>query len=210
MSASETLTVVEVATAWDRLLIEAILLKDHPVFALFSTLGPPQRNRSVDLFAPGLLYIKMGAILDAALKAAIRTRSLPSNPRDLYGRINLLDEENLLIDPGALHRIRDLRNDLAHGTATKTDWKTFETDTATVHAELRNLGIVAGELPTFVTSAERTSEIDPRPGIAVILHHLVRVKQGGQVRFEQRWSTAHHYVDDVDDEAGEVAAGDSK
>ena len=77
------------ASAWTRLLVESALLKDHATYYALLNARPGLSNPIVDQFVPGVLYVKMVALLDEALAQYMSDNNLPiarGYRNDLNGR----------------------------------------------------------------------------------------------------------------------------
>lgn len=187
----------DLASAWQRFLIESVLLKDHATYyVLLNARGGS--NPIVDQFAPGILYVKMAALLDEALVEYITTNGLRvSHPyrNDLNGRIGFLDSNSRLMNASDLHRIRSLRNQLAHESGTRTDWDRLRADTAIVHSELKHLGFV-GDQPVVLPFAERGAATFDHglPGVSHLQDYVIGAKINGEVAAELRWSSKTYCV----------------
>lgn len=108
----------------------------------------------------------MVALLDEALVeywAANGLRVARPFRNDLNGRIGYLDSQSRTMNADDLHRIRDLRNQLAHDSGVHTSWDQLRADTALVHSELKHLGFV-GDQPVVQPFPERgAAKFEPRP-----------------------------------------------
>jgi hypothetical protein len=180
------------ASAWTRLLVESALLKDHATYYALLNARPGLSNPIVDQFVPGVLYVKMVALLDEALAQYMGDNNLPiarGYRNDLNGRICTLDGLGCLVNAGELHRIRGQRNQLAHQSNVSTDWNRLREDTTIVHAELKHLGLV-GDQPTVEPFGERGSpNFDHAlPGVSHLQDYRVGAKVNGQVAAEMTWS----------------------
>ena len=179
------------AFSWQRFLIESVLLKDHATYyILLNARGGS--NPIVDQFAPGILYVKMVALLDEALVEYMAVNGLRvSHPyrNDLNGRIGFLDSQSRLTNATELHRIRVLRNQLAHESGTRADWDQLRADTAIVHSELKHLGFV-GDQPVVQSFAERGSPNFEHglPGVSDLQDYIVGATVNGEVAAELKWS----------------------
>lgn len=180
------------AFAWQRFLIESLLLKDHALYYVLHN-ARAGSNPIVDQYAPGILYVKMVALLDEALGEYITANGLRVvHPyrNDLNGRINFLDSQSRIANASELHRIRSLRNLLAHQSDRRTDWDQLRADTAVVHNELQHLGFV-GDQPLVQTFGERSGiNLDHSlPGVSHLQDYVIGAKIDGVVAAELKWST---------------------
>lgn len=65
-----------------------------------------------------------------------------SKVKDLFGRIEFLDQDGKLSDAVKLHSIRDKRNEYAHEPDKYGDWAELDQTLVDIEAELRHLGII--------------------------------------------------------------------
>lgn len=177
--------------AWDQMLIEGVMLRDHLSFYTIQSSSAIMRNPLVDHYGPGVVYVKMLALLDEAIEQYLEDHGIRvERPlrNNLHGRIETLARRSALLQPAELHRIRDTRNGLAHEADARTTWEQLEADTAMVHAELQHLGLV-GPQRTFATFTTRVPELDAGPAIAVRHHFTVGVKDDTEaIRAEVSWT----------------------
>ncbi|MFT3700171.1 MAG: hypothetical protein QM831_43900 [Kofleriaceae bacterium] len=179
------------------MLVESVLLKDHATYYVLQNARPGHSNPIIDQFAPAVLYVKMVALLDEALAHYIRANNvtIASGCRnDLHGRITTL--ANLgLVNADELHRIRLLRNGLAHQATTSTTWESLQTDTRVVHTELKALGLI-GEPPTVESFGERGApNFDHSlPGVASVQNYVIGARVNGHVAAEMTWSTKTYRI----------------
>lgn len=180
------------AFSWQRFLIESVLLKDHATY-YFLVNARGGANPIVDQYAPGILYVKMVALLDEALVEYMIANGLRISPpfkKDLNGRIGYLDSQSRLTNAAELHRIRDLRNQLAHESGIHTNWARLRADTMLVHSELKHLGFV-GDQPVVEPFAERGAAYFDHglPGVSHLQDYVVGAKVNGEIAAELKWSS---------------------
>lgn len=129
--------------------------------------------------------MKAVAVLDAAISEYAASRGL-SIPRSRYGtslngKIDYLVDSSVFSDGDDLHRIRDLRNVIAHEANGDTTWDALETDIGTLHGALKTLGFV-GDPPRFEFFAERQAMDKPdRPGALFGFRHVFGVKEDSRL-----------------------------
>ena len=176
-------------SSWHALLQEVELARNYPVPHQLTPLGGAGRNVIIEAILPSLLYIKATDLLDVALKLHMQQRglSLDQSYRDsLAGRIAFLADQSLLSDRGALTRLKDRRNELAHESVHKPSWAELDAATLLIHKELRHLGF-AGDRPHYQFYAEksplRTSSHDGVEGERTLSFGL---KKDGRVVLEVR------------------------
>jgi hypothetical protein len=142
---------VSFLSSWHALLQEVELARNYPVpYQLASPLGGG-RNVILEAILPSLLYMRAMDLLDEALKLHMQKRELalaPSYRDSLAGRIAFLGDQALLGDRGALNRLKDRRNELAHASVHKPSWAELDAATLQIHKELRHLGF-AGDRPHY-------------------------------------------------------------
>lgn len=182
--------------AWYIMLTQVAGLREHATFFQAQDLAAraPMSHPFIDMQGPGIMYVKMVALLDEAFESVTNQKVLVPRRHDLNGRINCLSEAGLLLNAPEMHRVRKRRNDVAHNPAAVSTWADLETDIAIVHVELEHLGLVQ-DLPKLRTVFERTPDMTPRPGIAMVHNYLFGVMTDRDVLvFEYRWSRAFYRV----------------
>lgn len=145
-------------SSWHALLQEVELARNYPVPHQLTSPGGAGRNVIIEAILPSLLYIKAMDLLDTGLKLHMQQRELALGPghRDtLAGRIAFLGDQSLLSDRGALTRLKDRRNELAHESVHKPSWAELDAATLLIHKELRHLGF-AGDRPHYQFYAEKS------------------------------------------------------
>lgn len=183
-----------IAKSWRRLLIDLALCRDYPTFFSIAslTVRSAPRNPLLEEILPSLLQIKAVAVLDEALATKLDEKG--EQPRahgfrnDLNGRIETASKVKLIADATVLHRIRGLRNDVAHEFAEKVTWTQLEDDVAAIHSALQELSYV-GARPTYQVTAERVPKsqlADPKAALG--FDYVVTVQQNGQSVADIRWS----------------------
>jgi hypothetical protein len=181
-----------VRDGWHRFLIEAVLLKDHATFYALLNARPGMANPVVDRFAPGILYVKMVALLDEGLSAYLEREGLrivAPYRKTLEGRISFLQDQRRLKHGVELHLFRELRNGLAHEPHVHTNWAELDSAIVVVQSELEHLGLV-GARPNIQPFAERgQANIDHGlPGVAMIQDYVIGAKIGDDRVAEISWS----------------------
>jgi len=177
--------------SWRRFLIEVELARNYPMPFALNAAGAAFRNPILEQLLPSLLHIKAVAILDAALKEVLATRNL-SVPRTYGGglkaRIEFLNERGLLHDVTLLHRIRELRNDVAHEFDERVTWTVLNGDLATIHAVLQSFGLV-GPRPHFEAFAERSGACEStEPDVLFAFDHTFGVREGTKIVAQITWT----------------------
>jgi hypothetical protein len=181
----------DIPGVWRRFLIGLAFARNYSI-EYIDLPGPPSRNPILEEILPSLLHIKAVAIFDHALRALIDAKqmTLPKNPyrNDLRGRIDFLADNNILTDRVALHKLRDIRNDLAHEPYGVVDWNELDRDIASIHSVLRNLTLV-GEIPRFEVFSERSEvQESPDPKITSCFHYRIAIKETNHIVAEITWS----------------------
>jgi hypothetical protein len=177
----------EILKGWHRLLQEVELAKNCHRPYLLNGFGSTFRNPLLDFLLPSLLYIKMVAIFDEALTFLIDDRSLTmpkKYKKSLYGRLEFLNDQGIILKYSALHDVRDSRNLLAHEASGTVNWVKLDTDLQTVEAELQHLGFV-GERPAYKYFGERSAmRACDEPGVAFAQDFRFGIKCSDQVTME--------------------------
>ncbi len=125
--------------------------------------GPP--NPLVDGILPSLLFVRLGSLLDHALREYISQNGLMPDRTyrgDFNGRIAFMADSGLLLHATAWHAIREKRNLLAHTLWNKCDWPVLQQAIDTADDELRHLGM-AGPKPVFEFFGEQYQSNLPSP-----------------------------------------------
>ena len=154
-----TLSTSTVLLAWNSLLQEIELARNYHMPYVLNGFGGTFRNPLLDFLLPSLLYVKMVAVLDEALKTYMRDNgySLPkAYKRSLHGRIEFLNDQSELANYTSLHEIRDIRNLLAHESSETTTWVSLSTDLDTVEKELQHLEFIT-DRPEYKYFGERSA-----------------------------------------------------
>ncbi len=177
----------DILKAWHRLLQELELARNYHMPYLLHGFGGTFRNPLLDYLLPSLLYVKLVAILDEALVFYIKHHGLTvpkKYKKSLHGRIEFLNDQGLIADYSSLHKIRDLRNLLAHEVSEMTDWAKLDTDLNTIENELQKLGFV-GDRPQYEFFGERSAmrECD-EPGVAFAQDYRFGIKCNNRVTME--------------------------
>lgn len=77
----------------------------------------PVKGALLELMLPGLHLLNAVAVLDEALSDYVEVKNLPWPPktrRDLFNRIEVVAKALPELDAQRLHRVRELRNSIAH------------------------------------------------------------------------------------------------
>ncbi|MBK8060525.1 MAG: hypothetical protein IPK33_22335 [Gemmatimonadetes bacterium] len=178
---SNTLTIAQL---WRRLLIDVELARNYPL-ASFDVVGAQARNPILERLLPSLLLVKAVAVLDAAISEYVASRGL-SIPRGTYGtslngKIEFLVDESIFPDGDDLHRIRDVRNVIAHDANGDTTWSALDNDIGTLNGALKTLGFV-GDPPRLEFFAERRTMDKPdRPDALFGFRHVFGVKEDSRL-----------------------------
>ncbi len=175
--------------AWYRLRLEAEAIQNYPLsFSLY--LGHTHRDPLLEGALPALLYIKAVALLDASIEEFFKRQGYLDalkESRDLYKKIEFLKSHRLVDNPDALHEIRQMRNNLAHGTEHPMSWEGLRTALYTIEAELIALDLAraTGSLEAF---AERSAlTLSDEPGVKMEREFAFGVKENGDVALEVAW-----------------------
>ena len=111
---------------------------------------------------------------------------------DFNGKINFLRDGGHLKDAAAkLHKLREFRNELAHESTGKANWKDLETVIETANEALQHLGFV-GPRPQFELSAERVPAEPVDPKYLMSFNYSVTLKSEGKKVAEFAWSKHLH------------------
>lgn len=135
------------------------------------------------LFLPALLYVKLVAILDEALKEYITSNRAVlsgSYKGSLHGRLEHLDKHGALTYSQRLWDIKDLRNAVGHRPTSPANWQQHQVSWQTLaaavddaQAVLMRLGLV-GPRPNYQAFAEREVEHEPASRPSVYMTHTYR------------------------------------
>ena len=159
-------------------------------FAL-NAAGAAPRNPILEQLLPSLLHIKAVTILDAALKEVLATGNLSvprTYGRGLKARTEFLNDQGLLQDVTLLHRIRELRNDVAHEFDERVTWTVLDEDLAAIHAVLQSFGLV-GPRPNFEAFAERSGARESTdPDVLFALDHTFGLREGTKIAAQITWT----------------------
>ena len=185
----------EILNAWHRLLQELELARNYHMPYMLTGFGGAFRNPVLDYLLPSLLYVKLAAILDEALVFYINHHGLTmpkKYKKSLHGRIEFLNDQGLISDYSALHKIRGLRNLLAHEVAEMADWAKLDADLNAIENELQKLGFV-GVRPRYEYFGERSGvrECD-EPGVAFAQDYRFGVKLENRVTMEVSFTEKTH------------------
>jgi len=177
----------DILKAWHRLLQEIELARNHHLASMLGVFSEAFPNPVLDYLLPSLLYLKLVALLDAALVFYIDHHRLtvPRKYRkDLHGRIDFLNDRELISDYSSLHKIRGLRNLLAHQVSEMTDWEKLSIDLGIVENEFQKLGFV-GDRPKYEYFGERSAmrECD-EPGVAYAQDFRYGIKSNDRITIE--------------------------
>ena len=185
----------EILNSWHTFLQEVELVKNHKQANFITSLGPPAPNPILDNLLPSLVYIRMVSLLDESLDLYIDSLSLTMPRRygrQLNGRINFLDDQNVLLNAATLHGIRERRNELAHDVQRRVTWEEFDAALDMVEKELQHLNFV-GNRPNYEFYAERSGMRDsPKEEVAFIQDYCYGLKEGGEKVIEVSWVVEIH------------------
>lgn len=183
-----------VTKSWRRLLIDAALGREYPLFfALGSAAaGGAPRNPILEELLPSLLQIKAVTVLDEAL--LVKLAEVGQKPKaygfrdNLHGRIETALASGLLTGTGLLHRARNSRNDVAHEFAERLDWSHLEADIWAIHDALQQMGFV-GQRPDLKVKGERVPKTAAsNPDALFGFDYTVAVYEGDSVWAEIKWA----------------------
>lgn len=188
----------DILKAWHRLLQEIELARNHHLSSMLSGFSGAFPNPLLDYLLPSLLYLKLAAILDETLDSYISHHRLlvpKKYKNDLHGRIEFLNDRGLIADYSSLHKIRGLRNLLAHQVSEMTDWEKLNIDLGIVENEFQKLGFV-GDRPKYEYFGERSAmrECD-EPGIAYAQDFRYGIKSSDRVTMEICFTRKMHNSD---------------
>ncbi len=152
----------DISSEWKVFLQQWTLAKNHYGYTLlliesFAPMrtggGKYELDPIADNLMPLLLYVRMVAVLDKALREYISINSLriakTKNYNDaLHGRINTLNDQKLLLNFFDLDRIRKTRNEIAHQIQPKISWEDLENDLNIIERELQHLEMI-GDRPNY-------------------------------------------------------------
>lgn len=186
--------------AWFLFLQQFELLKHRHAVWLLKDHGPVPANPTVDEAISTLSVIKAVCLLDEALELYRDAEGIaypPKSRQDLNARIALLAEAGRLRDSSELHRIRRLRNGLAHSSVTVSQRQAADILDA-LHCELESLGLV-GPRPVFEFFAERSQmqQIDD-PAILGRFEYTYGLRARGRVTTKVSWSENLYRAGNVD------------
>ena len=92
-----------------------------------------------------LLFINAVSVLDEAMKRYAHATLFLSEKKlkdmNLFHIIETLEKAGRLLDAGALHRLRDMRNECAHQVGHFVQWPILNAALDVIDAEFRHLGI---------------------------------------------------------------------
>lgn len=150
--------------------------------------NPHPPNFIIDEMIFPLLYIQMVSVLDEGLDLMIRANGLTSKRLSLGAKIELLNKKGLLENPKDLNKIRERRNEIAHGLFPQTTVEDVKAALSVIHLELLRAGI-AGEIPKFDFFTERESvESDkPDPGLAYSHEYIYGLKENEKSILTYSW-----------------------
>jgi hypothetical protein len=180
--------------AWREFRLEAEALKHyHQSYALY--IGHTHRDPLLDRSLPALLYIKAVAVFDDALALWLDANNHILNKPykdDLNGRIRYLGDNSLLTGTDELHRIRRMRNSLAHEPRATCSWEEFTRDVEILESRLMDLSLVR-RTPDLAYFAERSAiKESTEPGIAFERTFSFGVKENGKIALEVTWTEKTH------------------
>lgn len=137
---------LQIPELWHRFLLDWEVAKNyHKPYELNGLGGGTFRNPILDYLLPSLLYVKLVAILDEAIKDYLKQKGLKppkQYKKDLNGRLEFLKDQGIITTAPSLHGIRNVRNVLAHEATGTTDWNDLTSAIATIESTLQHLGTV--------------------------------------------------------------------
>lgn len=178
--------------SWRAYLIEVQLAKNYNKANLDAYASA--HNPILEALLPSLLHVRLGSLLDEALKEYIAGNSLEMpmpHKTDFNGRIDFLNDRGRLEDAARLHAIRLKRNDLAHDPSCSCTWEDLEAAIEAADVELQALGMVDPR-PEYVFYAERSTPEPPtEPGYlySQVYGFGLRLKRKKVVEF--KWTVNH-------------------
>ena len=178
---------------WHVFTMEAELGKHHGMVQLIAGVGLPAPNMIVDGILPALLFVRLGSILDNGLKeylAGNNLRLIRPYRNDFNGRINFVADKGLLRDSMEWHRIRNKRNDLAHGLFERCTWEELQGAIDTSDKELCHLCLAAPK-PSYEFFGQKTRAAPTEPHMLLKSDYTYGLKVGEQIVISVNWSTAH-------------------
>ena len=184
--------------SWRNFLIEVTFAKNYKTPYIIESGGPVLNNLILENMLPALLLVKLASLVDEALEEYIAQKglSMPKTYRDDFnGRINFLGDNSYLNDATRLHKLRKLRNELAHESTGKAAWADLDKAIDTADEELQHLGLV-GVRPKFEISAERVTVEPADPKYLMTFNYSVTVKSEGRKVAELTWSKHLHQDED--------------
>jgi len=141
----------------------------------------------LDSILPSMLYLRVVSILDEALEFYLDDHAIPWPPRtkkDFYHRIDVLADSGILKNKAECHRIREMRNKLAHETGEFTTWDALHKCVDSVELELQNLGFI-GVRPKYAWYSTVSSESNSSDNNFTLSYGLMDL--GGQKVIEVTW-----------------------
>jgi len=185
----------DMSNSWQRLLQEIELAKNYhlPYVLLGGT--RVTRNPILDYLLPSLLFVKAVSILDEALVFYTNSQNL-TMPKKKYGdslkgRIDFLDDRDILKNAADLHDIREKRNKIAHEITEHLTWEEFDENLNTIESELQHLGFV-GDRPKYEAYAECSPGDSTERGIAFTQDFHYGLKKEGKKVIEISWTAKIH------------------
>ena len=200
-----------ILSEWENLLVDLELARNYrdPYQLICRQSLDHVPNPILERLLPTLLYIRMVAVLDDALVSYICSNHIRVPKRryrsgtNLDGKIRYLqDRLGVFSVAGDLLRIKDRRNDLAHGTVS-TSWRELYEDLKVIEGELKNLRFVR-DCPKF-TFFGRSAGGTPVPADARV--EMRRVYSYG-VRRGEEVVRSFSWGNDVLKNEAEPLAGD--
>lgn len=148
----------------------------------------------VEALLPSLHYLSIVGGLDETLTEYINVNSIPwpkKTKEDLFNRINVVTASVPSLDSGALHRVRERRNQISHEPETiasaPVTWVELDSAIDLVLKTVKALGLVRA-VPDITAFRERKSEIFPNelgPNGERLRHkHIAGAKCDGVVIME--------------------------
>jgi hypothetical protein len=180
--------------AWRLTLLEWEAAKHyHQPYALI--IGWTFRNPLIEHILPSVVLVKAVAVFDEAVEEYIyRNHSgLPSGYRaTLDGRIRFLVDRSLVANGLQLHKVRELRNRVAHEKDAHATWQELEGAFGELETALVSLNLVQPrpQLDFFGERSEIT--LSDQPGILGTRTFTIGVRENGSTAYQASWTQTLH------------------
>lgn len=172
------------------------------------TLTPPVTVDYLNIVLPPLAFLRTVSLLDESLQHYLDANGQSlSRPyrNDLNGRITYLNDQRLIANADALHRLRQRRNAVAHRAAdvftdeTPLIWSEIDVAIDCVESTLQQLGLV-GERPAYEFHYGRDVNLYPddpppeKPDVRLTHHYYYGIKDGDDWVIQFTKSLDYHRV----------------